>query len=90
MTTTRTKKKVKNYGIRNNTAKDRERRKDKYNKMKKESIRVGTWNVRGLNEDGSIRNLVESMGRYKLDILSVQETKLRATKITTVQGIQLL
>ena len=36
--------------------------------MKKESIRVGTWNVRGLNEDGSIRNLVESMGRYKLGI----------------------
>ena len=54
-------------------------------KRKLETIRVGTWNVRGTNEDGAIRNLVELMGKYSLDILALQETKQREEGINSVQ-----
>lgn len=55
-------------------------------KTKKGIINIGTWNVRGTNEEGAVRNLVEIMEKYNIDILALQETKQKETGISTIKG----
>lgn len=35
---------------------------------------IGTWNVRTLNQEGKLENLIKEMSRLKIDILGVAET----------------
>ena len=35
---------------------------------------IGTWNVRTLNQDGKLENLLSEMSRLRVDILGVSET----------------
>lgn len=53
----------------------------KEKKAKKENwdekqVKVGIWNVRSISEEG-IRNLVMIMENYEINILALQETKLK-------------
>lgn len=38
-------------------------------------IKVGTWNVRGLNAEGMLKQLVREVKRYNFDLIALQETK---------------
>ena len=37
-------------------------------------LNVGTWNVRTIDEDGKLENVIQEMEDMKLDILGVSET----------------
>lgn len=49
-------------------------------------IKVATWNVRSIYEEGSLKNLVTVMGKYRIDILALQETKLKENSIMKCDG----
>jgi hypothetical protein len=38
-------------------------------------IRFGTWKVRSLYRIGSLKTVARDMGKYKLDLVGVQEVK---------------
>jgi exonuclease III len=38
-------------------------------------IRFGTWNVRSLYRSGSLKTVAREFGKYKLDLLGVQEVR---------------
>jgi exonuclease III len=38
-------------------------------------MRFGTWNVRSLYRIGSLKTVVRDLGRYKLDLVGIQEVK---------------
>ena len=42
---------------------------------------VGTWNVRGTFEDGKLRHLVNDVGKYKFDTVTLQKTNNPPTKL---------
>ena len=60
----------------------------KQNKMesgeKPKKIKLGTWNLRGIYEEGAIKSLTEEVKRYDLDIVAVQETHLKGNDIMEV------
>jgi exonuclease III len=37
--------------------------------------RFGTWNVRSLYRAGSLKTVARELGKYKLDLVGVQEVK---------------
>lgn len=41
--------------------------------------------MRGTYEEGGLRNLKGIMGRYKIKILALQETKLKGNEILNIQ-----
>ncbi|KAF2891596.1 hypothetical protein ILUMI_14577 [Ignelater luminosus] len=61
----------------------------KANKITGETIRAGTWNVRGTNEEGSIKNLLNIMVTYNLQVLALQETKQKGSKVINVDGYKM-
>jgi hypothetical protein len=38
-------------------------------------MRVGTWNARNLYRSGSLKTIARELGKYKLDLLGVQEVR---------------
>lgn len=46
---------------------------------------MGTWNVRGTNGEGAIKNLVNEMKKYSIDLLAVQETKQKGSQMEAVE-----
>jgi exonuclease III len=38
-------------------------------------MRFGTWNVRSLYRAGSLKTVVRELGKYKLDLVGVQEVR---------------
>jgi len=38
-------------------------------------MKLGTWNVRRLYRAGSLKAAARELGRYKLDVVGVQEVK---------------
>jgi exonuclease III len=38
----------------------------------------GTWNVRSLYRSGSFKTVARELGKYKLDLVGVQEVRSRA------------
>jgi len=42
--------------------------------MKNSNLKIGTWNVRGLNKPGKLENVLQEMCRMELDILGIAET----------------
>lgn len=57
---------------------------NKYN-QEDEVIKVGTWNLQGIYEEGAVLNLVQEAKRYKLDILAMQETHLKDNSIVEIE-----
>lgn len=53
---------------------------------RKQGIKIGTWNLQGLNEAGAAKNLLQEIKLYKLDILAVQETHLKEVNIQELEG----
>jgi len=41
----------------------------------KRDTRLGTWNVMSLHSSGSLTTVVRELGKYKLDLVGVQEVK---------------
>lgn len=39
-------------------------------------LKIGTWNVRGANDEGKRTNIDEQLAALQLDLIVVQETKL--------------
>jgi len=42
--------------------------------MKNSNLKIGTWNIRGLNKPGKLENLLLEMCQMKLDIMGIAET----------------
>jgi exonuclease III len=38
-------------------------------------MKFGTWNVRSLYRSGSLKTVARELGKYKLDLLGVQEVR---------------
>jgi exonuclease III len=38
-------------------------------------MRFGTWNVRSLYRSGSLKTVARELGKYKFDLVSVQEVR---------------
>jgi exonuclease III len=38
-------------------------------------MRFGTWNVRSLYRSGSLKTVVRELGKYKLDLVGVQDVR---------------
>jgi exonuclease III len=38
-------------------------------------MRFGTWNVRSLYRAGSLTTVIRELGKYKLDLVDVQEVR---------------
>jgi exonuclease III len=38
-------------------------------------MRFGTWNIRSLYRSGSLKTVARELGKYKLDLLGVQEVR---------------
>jgi exonuclease III len=47
-------------------------------------MRFGTWNVRSLHRAGSLTTAARELGRYKLDLVGVQE--VRSDKRDTIRA----
>ena len=45
---------------------------------------MGTWNVAGTFEEGKLRHLVNEVGKYKFDIVTLQETKQSGYEVMEV------
>jgi exonuclease III len=41
----------------------------------KRDMRFGTWNVRSLYRAGSLKTVARELGKYKLDLVGVQEVR---------------
>lgn len=52
-------------------------------------MRIGTRNVRGTNEKGAVKNLVNIMRNYKLQVLALQETKQKGKAVIKTGGCTL-
>lgn len=44
-------------------------------------MKIGTWNVRSANEEGTIKHIMAAMKRYGIQILALQETKQKGNEI---------
>lgn len=49
-----------------------------------EILRIGTWNIRSSYEEGALKGLTEIANQLQIQILLLQETKLKGTEITKV------
>ena len=57
----------------------------------KNSIKIGNWNVRSLNRDGKIEELVKVFQNYGMDLCAITETKLTGTdNLCLENGVRLL
>ena len=55
---------------------------------RKDGIRIGTWNVRGLNITGKTTNVIREMERLDCNILDVSETFWKGqTEFTTTLAL---
>ncbi|KAK9712861.1 hypothetical protein QE152_g24671 [Popillia japonica] len=48
------------------------------------TINLGTWNLRGINEEGAVKSLTQEMEKYKMDIVALQETHLKESSIQEI------
>lgn len=55
---------------------------------RKQLLKIGTWNVRGTYHAGALRNLVDVMETYEIDILALQETKQKGCDQVKMEGFE--
>ena len=44
-------------------------------RSRERGMKIGTWNVRSFYEAGSFKAAARELGRYKLDVVGVQEVR---------------
>lgn len=54
-------------------------------KKKEDRWEISTWNVRGINREGALKELVRELRRYNIHIAAIQETKQKDTNIIEVE-----
>ena len=59
-------------------------------KMRTRCLNIGTWNVRSLNQDGKIENLIKEAKSLNTDILGLAETRLIGEDKITHEGYNLI
>ena len=52
----------------------------------KNSLKIGNWNVRTLNQDGKIEELVDNFKRYGLDMCALTETRITGIDKMSLEG----
>ena len=52
---------------------------------KKYYLILGTWNVRRLYEEGAVKTLEAEAKWYRMDIIAIQETHIKETKVTELE-----
>lgn len=52
--------------------------------VKDESIKVGTWNVRGTYVPGKLKQIVNELKKYEYDLVALQETKQLGNEIRQI------
>ncbi|XP_063911143.1 craniofacial development protein 2-like [Zophobas morio] len=55
-------------------------------RKKNPKIRIGTWNVRGTYSEGKLKQIVQELQRYNIDIAAIQETKQKGKFITEIDN----
>lgn len=55
-------------------------------KQNENIINMGTWNVRGINEEGAIKNLIKEINKYDMQIIALQETHLPGNGIQEIDN----
>ncbi|XP_063913213.1 craniofacial development protein 2-like [Zophobas morio] len=53
-------------------------------RKKNPKIRIGTWNVRGTYSEGKLKQIVQELQRYNIDLPAIQETKQKGKFITEI------
>lgn len=66
--------------------KKEEKVKEENRKATKEEINIATWNLQGIFEEGAVKNLISEAKRYNIDIMMLQETHLKDSTITEIEG----
>ena len=59
-------------------------------KKRRMKLSVATFNVRGLTQELKQHQLARDVNRYKIDILSIQETKIRENVDKNINGLRLI
>ena len=54
--------------------KNRAKQGAKTTKIRKNKLRIATWNVRSLKQDGKLENIIQEMERMEIDIMGLSET----------------
>ncbi|KAF2892891.1 hypothetical protein ILUMI_13280 [Ignelater luminosus] len=49
----------------------------------KQILKIVTWNIQGLNKEGKLKESVQELHKYDIDILAVQEINAKGTAITS-------
>ena len=62
----------------------------KRTEAKKKTFKIGTFNVRGLTQDMKQKQLSCDMNTYKLDVLCIQETKVKELTNIDIEGNRLI
>lgn len=52
-------------------------------------LRLATWNVQGTFSEGTLKNLSEELGKYKIDLAAIQETKQKENQIPMLKNYAL-
>ncbi|XP_063907443.1 craniofacial development protein 2-like [Zophobas morio] len=55
-------------------------------RKKNPKIRIGTWNVRGTYSEGKLKQIVQELQRYNIDVAAIQETKQKGKFITEIDN----
>ena len=63
------------YKIERTDEKNRAKQKTRIAKRrKKNKLRVATWNVRSLKQNGKLENVIQEMERMEVDVMGISET----------------
>lgn len=54
-----------------------------------ETLKLGTWNLKGIYEEGALSNLIREVRKYKLDLIALQETHLKGSEVADVENYTL-
>lgn len=55
-------------------------------KRTQKMLNLATWNVRGINNEGAVKNIIGEIKKYGIDILATQETNIKGEKITSIEN----
>ncbi|XP_023311624.1 craniofacial development protein 2-like [Anoplophora glabripennis] len=71
---------------RNENRRERKNEKSWRNKEgSKTEIKIGTWNVRGLNQVGAMKQLISEIRKQKFEIVALQETKQKESVMMEIE-----
>ena len=57
----------------------------KIDNKREKIVKLATWNIRGLNEEGALKKLVREIRKYSFDVVAIQETKQKENQIIEIE-----